>query len=327
MVQLQRPQMVDESSALGNEQSMLGPTNSRRIKLNPIEGKPLMPTISEVIEAFQKAYGFDPSGIFCSATGKRVGSTHIEELESLINLVGGDSAEEIADDIAMRLLASMRPSMKWNKFRAESLKELRKSDPIETLAYLVNRMFAPHNRLKVGISIMMNYWEQRIATFKTLNEWGINDSTNTLSYMLLELDAKWNLDTEQPPFSWQAFFIDAPDMDSRIAMVQSWYADRMVAWEKRLKDEETMTRWFRNGSALAKPAFMDAYMESKPLSPTALKKAEKSAEQELFGNLLYEIMGKPTLDGKETEPHTATPRPTFVPIRKMPKRFGVKSNG
>lgn len=283
-----------------------------------------MPTLSEIISTFTDSYGFDPSGIYCSATGKRVGSTHIEELESLINLIGGEDSEQIVDDIAMRLLASMRPSMKWNKFRAESLAEMRRTDPIETLAYLINRMFAPQNRLKIGVTQMMVFWENRIRAFDVIKSWGVNDSTNTLTYMLLELDAKWNLDTEQPPFSWIAFFVDAPDMDARIEMVQHWYADRMIEWEKRLRLEETMTKWFRHGSALAKPAFRDAFMESKPLSATGIKAAEKQAEKEMFGNLLFEIMGSPTLDGEATRPIAPTPKPTFVPIRKMPKQFGVK---
>jgi hypothetical protein len=282
-------------------------------------------THAEILDAFHAQYGFDPYGIYCQATGKKVGALFLEEFDSLLNLIRGEGeadAEQIADDLAMRFLASMRPSMKWNKFRAESLAELRKSDPVETLAYLIGRMFAPRNRLTVGITVMMNYLEQRIRAFPIITEWGQTDSTNTLMYMLLEIDAKWNLDTESPPFNWQAFFIDAPDMDARIAMVQDWYADRMIAWEKRLKAEEQMTKWFRNGHALAQPAFRDIYMESRPLSATAIKKSEKKAESDMMANLLFEIMGSPTLDGEMQGELAETPKPTFVPIRKTPARFG-----
>src|SRR5574338_107988 len=232
-----------------------------------------MPTLSEIAETFKSSYGFDMHGLYCQATGKCFGWTHIEEMESLVNLVGAESndADEIADDIAMRVLASMRPSHKWNKFRAESLAEMRKSDPIETLAYLINRMFAPLNHRKIGI--------------------------------------------------------DAPDMDARLAILQNWYADRMIAWEKRLAAEELQTRWIRHGNVLAKPAFAAAYMESKPLSATAIKRAEKEAEKQMFGDLLFEILGNPTLDGEPTVEPKAKPKPTFVPIRKMPMSFGVKNNG
>lgn len=283
-----------------------------------------MPTVTEIIDSFQASYGFDPSGIYCSATGKRVGSTHIEELESLINLIGGDTAEEIADDIGMRLLASMRPSMKWNKFRAESLAQMRRTDPAETLAYLINRMFAPLNHRKIGIVNLVATYADKVRAFDLISSWGVNDGTNTLMYMLLELDAKWNLDTETPPFSWSEFFLAPPSMQHRVDLLQHWYANRMEAWDKRLKAEELQTRWMRHGSALAKPAFMDIFMESKPLTVTAIKAAEKKVERDLFAGLLWEIMGKP----KTPEELAAEqPRPTFVAIRKMPMKFGVKRNG
>lgn len=283
-----------------------------------------MPTLTQIIDSFQSSYGFDPSGIYCAATGKRVGSTHIEELESLINLVGGESAEEIADDIAMRLLASMRPSMKWNKFRAESLAQMRKTDPAETLAYLINRMFAPLNHRKIGIDNLIATYEDKIRAFAIISSWGVNDATNTLTYMLLELDAKWNLDTETPPFNWSEFFLDPESMQHRVDLLQHWYATRIEAWDKRLKAEELQTRWMRHGSALAKPAFMDIWMESKPLSATGIKAAEKKAERDLMAGLLWEILGKPK---SPEEREAEKPRPVFVPIRKMPMKFGVKNNG
>ena len=98
----------------------------------------------------------------------------------------------------------------------------------------------------------------------------------------------------------------------------------MLAWEERLKREEMMTNWYRFGNVLAKPAFQQAYMESKPLSATAIKKAEKQAESKFFGDLLFEIMGEPTQDGEPTKPVGPKPEPTFVPISKMPRKFGVK---
>lgn len=286
-----------------------------------------MPTITDIIDSCVAQHGFDPSGIYCQLTGKRIGSTPMEEFESVVNLVGCDSADEIADDIAIRVLASMRPSLKWNKFRAESMTQLRKSDPTEMLAFLLNRLFAPLNHRKIGIDNLLGTYADRIRGFQLLNEWGVTDATNTLLYMLLEVDAKWNLDTESAPFTAYDFFFDAPTMEHRVEMVQAWYANRMIAWEKRLKAEEQMTKWYRFGNALAQPAFRDAFMESKPLSPTAIKKAEKDAEKQMFGDLLFEIMGEPNLAGETKRVAAPKPAPTFVPIRKMPTKFGVKRNG
>lgn len=284
-------------------------------------------TIFEPVrEAFLDQHGFDPTGVYCQITGRRIGTTDSSELELLIGLVNevdeGD-AEAIADDLAIRVLASMRPSICWNKMRSESLKELRVADPIGTLAYLINRMFAPLNHRKIAITDLLGVYADRIRTYRLLEERGITDATNTILYMLLELDAKWNLDTETPPFNAFDFLrYDITD-DHRVEMVQAWYERRIAAYDKKVKADELQSRWFRDGNILAKPAFLDAYIESKPLSKTAAKKQEKKQESDFFAGLLSEIrMGKAET---EAEAEAIEPKPAFIPIRKMPARFGVKA--
>jgi hypothetical protein len=107
--------------------------------------------------------------------------------------------------------------------------------------------------------------------------------------MLLEVDAKMNLDSEQPPFNWLDFFA-AESMKHRVEMVQGWYLHLMERWEKRLQQEEQMTKWIRHGNILAKPAFAAAYMESRPLTITAIKRAEKEAEKSIFADAAWDIL-------------------------------------
>lgn len=283
------------------------------------------PETLAVIETFIAQYSFDPTRIYCQVTGKPIGRFDDEEFDAIVNEVGNDDFkngdfESAADDLAIRLLASMRPSMRWNKFRDDTLVNMRVKHPVETLAYLVNRFFAPLNHRKIGIEPLLGYYEDRIRSFKAIQEWGVNDGTNTLLYMLLELDAKWNLDTESPPFNCRDF-LEAPNMDARVAMVQGYYTRRVADWDKKMKADETQVRWSRSGSALAKPAFMAAFLDNKPLTQTAIKKAEKKAEKDFFAGVLAEIMGV-----KQTpeEFQASEPSPVFVPIRKMPMKFGVK---
>jgi hypothetical protein len=288
-----------------------------------------MPTIDDIISAFESEFAFDPRGIYCSVTGKRIGTADSEEFASVVRLisVSNEDADAISLDLGMRLLASLRPSLKWNKFRAESLRDMRVSDPVETLAYLINRMFAPLNRQKVGVESLLGYHSDRIKGYQLIERWGTTDETHTLTYMLLEIDAKMGLDVESAPFNAYDFFFDAPDMATRIAMVQGWYANLMTKWEKRLKDDELQTRWMRNGSVLAKPAFADAFMESKPLSVTAIKKEEKKAEKAFFADVAFENPILRELFGVESaeQKAEARPAPIIVPRQKTPLKFGVKS--
>ena len=278
--------------------------------------------IYSIIAAFQESYGFDPQGVYCQITGKKIGDFTNSEFDELVESLGSLDPEEMVDDIAMRVLASMRPSIRWNVMREESLKQMRRTAPIETLSYLVNRMFTPRNWRTMGTAQLLSTYSDRIKGYMLLEKWGISDATNTLLYMLLELDAKWNLETESPPFDAWDFFFSAPTMEHRVEMVQEWYHRRIAAWEKKCKADALQVRWTRDGNVLAKPAFMAEYLAARPLSKTAEKRVEKEQEKKFMAGLLSEIlMGR--VDNKE-EAEAVQPKPAFVPIRKMPMQFGVK---
>jgi hypothetical protein len=273
----------------------------------------------DTLLSFNAEYGFNPFAIHCQVTGKPIGLIGNEEMMSVLSLIceSNDGADEAASDLWLRVISAMRPSLKWNKFRSETLAHMRKVDPVETLAYLLNRMFAPHNRLRGGM--LPIHYEERIKAWQLIEHWGVTDHTNTLSYMLLEIDAKMGLDVEQPPFNWRDFY-GAESMNHRIEMLQAWYADLMIRWEKRLKAEEMQTRWMRHGNALSRQAFSEAFMESKPLSATAIKQAAKKQEKDFFANIFFEVMGESqTPDVVEA----TQPAPAIVPLKK-PMKFGVK---
>lgn len=266
--------------------------------------------------AFESAYpGVNPTLQYCQFTGKRIGRTDDSEFESLCLSLSGDP-EEIADDIALRLFASMRPSMRWNKMRAESLKEMRKSAPLETLAYLLNRLFTPINS-----SNLLAIHHDRIRLWNRLEEWGFTESTNTILYYLLEIDAKLGLVTEPVPFSIEMLLDDFESMPLLLEAFEGWYNRRLKEYDKRLKQAEDSNRWFQTGNTLAKPAFYDAFMESKPKSESAKRAEAKREESEFLGKLLFEVLGKPQIDGTRTVPPREVER-VKMPSTKMPKIFG-----
>src|SRR4051812_5829833 len=105
----------------------------------------------ETIVLFREQFGYDYFRVYCSITGKPFGFLNSEERHSLLSLVceSNDDADGACDDLWLRVIGSMRPSLKWNVWRdRDAMVKLRRTDPRETLAYLINRMFAPHNRLK-----------------------------------------------------------------------------------------------------------------------------------------------------------------------------------
>lgn len=267
-----------------------------------------------IVATFIDSYHFDPRGIYCQVTGKRIGTTSTEEFCELIASLPG-SVEMVCDDIAIRLLASLRPSLRWNKMRAESLKEMRVAAPVDTLAYLLNRLFAPLNARKTSMSDLLGVNEDKIKLHTQLSRWGIESTElQTIAYMLLELDAKWGLDLEGAPFSCDAFIMATTHVE-RLAMLQPYHTRRMKDWDAKLKHDEQVTRWHRSGNALARPAFFAAFMQAQPLTETQKKAAAKQTEKDFFGDILNEVMGKPTLSGVRTIPEVVIAKPSLPSVK------------
>lgn len=271
-------------------------------------------------DSFMSIHGYSPLGIYCQLTGKRIGHVDSDEFDALLDSLDLSDPEAASDDVAMRLLASMRPSMRWNKMRGETLADLADSDPVSTLAYLLNRLFAPLNSRKIGVDSLLGAYADRIKTYLLCAEWGRTDDTNTLTHMLLELDAKWSLDLEAAPFTAYDFMFDCATLEHRIGLLKPWYDLRVKAYDKKVKDDEMQVKWNRSGNVLAKPAFLKSWMRSKPISKTAANHAAKQADADFMAGLLNEIL----IDGISNHTPSSEPTPAFVPIRVTPIRFGVK---
>lgn len=272
--------------------------------------------LGTVCHLFIDSYGFDPFGQFCQVTGKRIGnSLEVQELiESMLER--NVEPEDIADDIAVRIFASMRPSLFWNKMREDSLEEMRKSRPLEVLAYLLNRLFAPERNAN-----LLAIHHDRIRLWQRLEEWGMNDSTNTILYYMLEVDAKLNLASLSAPFTVEDFLTRFESMPLLLERIQAWYAIQLDSYAKLLKRNELNTRWWRSGNALAKGAFGAAWMEQKPPSQKQIKENAKKEDRNFFGGILMGILGE-SLNPAEAE--AVTPIPIKIPVTKMPMQFGVK---
>jgi hypothetical protein len=98
-----------------------------------------MAHVRSTLEALRTQYPALGNGdwIFCLITGKPVAALDGLEVHDLIDSLDGD-AEQAADDYAMRLLASSRPSLRWNHLRVADITALRETHPVETLCYLKN---------------------------------------------------------------------------------------------------------------------------------------------------------------------------------------------
>lgn len=264
-----------------------------------------------VLTQFEETFGFNPEGIFCLVTGKQIGRTESDELIALIDSLSGDT-EEIVDDLAMRLFASMRPSMRWNKMRTDSLDDMRKIAPHETLAYLLNRLLMPvDNRYDYLVA-----HGERIKLFSALSKLPASDTLNQAIHLLLEIDARLGLKALTATFTCDSLIAKLTSWDSLVAFLTPWHTQCLAKYEKQLSESAYMT-----ANPLAKTAFFRSFMESKPVSPAMQRKAERSAESRFFESIFEELVGESTkaipkshVPAVKVEPAAATLASTKMPL-------------
>lgn len=234
-------------------------------------------TACDVSDYFNESLGYVAEGIYCSITGKRIGSIDTDEFMATCDLLIQPNAdlETVVDDYRLRLVASMRPSTRWNKFRSESINDLRKAQPRETLAYLLNRLFEPLNNLGSIWSI-----EQRIYVWQELST--ITDSLDMVTHQLLEMDTRTGLNNLF--VGYERGMIET-NFAAFIESIDVIYTSQQVKWAQM--DAEYR---YQIANPAAKMAFFESFMKIKPESQKVVKDKAKTERRRGFENLLAQIM-------------------------------------
>lgn len=270
-----------------------------------------------LIQAMQDNLGINPFTIYCLMTGKPIGRIDPDELEPFLR---GD-VEQVADDLFVRLIASMRPSIHWNVMREDSVRDLSKSRPIETLAYLLNRLFATPDHLKLPLYARLDEQHRRIRLFQWLTDNYHRESVAGLMFMLLDVDSKMNL--SQQSIEITALDLMADTDDSIFTVIEDWYSAKIKEWMRNQKRELDAARWFK-GNSLARSAQVSAFFEAKPESKTEQKKRAKRQENRELSDLFDAVMAEAEAQ-PESEAPIPVPTPAPRPATKIPS-FLIRSN-
>ena len=275
----------------------------------------------DIHEAFLSQYpGVDPYGIYCQFTGKMIGNS-FESSEFMQEQIAlGADPESIADDLAVRIFAAMRPSIRWNKLTGSTIDELRRSHKIETLAYMLNRLFTPadwkgnifalhHDRIR----LFANLCER--ATAGTEVESNFIDN---VLYMMIELDAMHGLVKLVAPFKCEDFLNPQISPEELFAIIDAFHTRQTKAYYAMVKQQEMQTKWIQNGSAPSRVARINQFIESKPPTKASTVKAEKAAKQSFMDGLLAEILNESTPEQAAEVKPDPVPTPVAAPaVRKL----------
>lgn len=264
--------------------------------------------LSDVVTYMQDNMGVNPMTVYCQFTGKPVGRIYQEEVLAVLSPM--NDIEEDSDDLLIRTLASMRPSIMWNYMRSESLDDLMVKRPIETLAYLLNRLFQPSDYGKLPLAARLDDLHTRIRLFNFIwNEMSGTDQKR-LTEMLIEVDAKMNL-------TMQTIDLRATDFmlffDKAMESIEAWHTYSIKRYERSQRLEEDQRRWMK-GNTLARPAFFRSFMEAKPETKTAKGKRLKTAEQleneALFLAVMAEADASDSVETPLKSPESQLSKPT-----------------
>lgn len=264
-------------------------------------------------------HGVDPGLIYCLVTGKPVGESY--EYTDLVNSLVGET-DHLVDEVMLRVLASMRPSLRWNRMKIDTLNDMRVAAPIETMAYLLNRLLMPLASAKNSHDFMSLH-SNRIQLFAKLSESWDNHAKEALDAVLLkllEIESKLGLLTEESPITYAQLLDAERPLEAILGRLTKWHEER-VKWHEA---QEREARFFAANPG-ARKAMASVFWETKPKSEATVKREAVQKDRNVFGAILDELLS-PGITA--TKPHAmrvdipevkATPRPKTV----MPARFGV----
>ena len=315
----------------------------------------------DFLAAYRQAYpGVNPEGVYCAVTGKQIATLTDSEIDGLLAIVDQHDPESAADDWFTRQMASMRPSMQWNKLRLNSLNVLRKADPLGTLGYMMSRLFAPIAKPKPRYGLVdlpsldevIETNRNRVLLMVHLEKWNPLLVKRVL-YMLAAIDAAAGLNSLTPPFSARDLYDGQGNAFAMRVKLMEWYHGVVKAIAKKASQREMQSTFYRDGSTLAKALHVSMFMdrdgprtsiiaqlnESAAQRKARLEKqakssigsidrARKNADRGFMESMLDSLLDENHPVAKapaptKTEP-ASTPKPAAVPSTKMPKGFGIK---
>lgn len=273
--------------------------------------------------------GIDIQGVYCLATGKRMGLFDESEILAAIDEIGTDDEESLIDDLLVRVVASMRPSPAMNMPNRATIREMASTRPVDAIAYLINRLNGHRDLLTKRSEHSFQPLIDRIAThvkWTALHAAGV-DLTPWIHW-LLELDAKMNLHDIQAPGYGEhkqplLTQVTVENQAELLAAFEAWVFERLKEYDKRDKEMLAQARWIR-GNTFARQAYVRSWLENPEV---ARRKDEHKAKKKKAGRpatnpkkqklneetnqFLYLLEG--ILDGTiETAPKTQPKKPKVL---------------
>jgi hypothetical protein len=222
--------------------------------------------------------------IRCLATGRIIAEMSDDEVGLIVAATAHIPADKRQAHLDRLILGTMRPSIAWASVTPESIDALREAAPMETLAYLLNRLFAPVERTdKQGKAVDSDAWynarRMRIEIWESLNSQSIlPDQLDSLLLCLLELDSRFGLTKVKKPTSLtQLWFQWSEDSTSQL-ILELWTLRNalMAEHHKAMKRAKFQAEFWSEGNRLTRNATVTHAAKVKPPATKIASEAKRT---------------------------------------------------
>lgn len=276
--------------------------------------------IRQAARKCREELGVDPTKIYCSITGRPIGTLDESILFDIFEESGFQDLDELMDDLLLRTLCSARPSPSWNIVDRKSLDIYRKTRPAETLAYLLSRLYEPSRSLKISFNERIKGYHQRIQIYSVVTrilETGIN--LDEWMFLLVDIDGLYNLNTLPIPkndiLASLVLIAEAHEnkesWDAFMGEWREWHGKLFDSYMAKQRAALRQDNWIK-GNSLAGPARVNLWSDRQPKSEATIKREAKKKLDDEITVLLRTIMDNAE-KGKDSEP--VTPKPVRGVIR------------
>lgn len=259
---------------------------------------PLPFSVDAVIESMMDTYGLDALGLYCSVTGKPYGNIGHYEMVDTIRFVDEDDLEAFVDDLAVRMIAGMRPCMNWSRVEPASIEFARHNDKPGLLAYLIHRANESKTQRDQTFSYIMDRNICRIRSYRAIEQLTKDIDTFELMQLLLQADSLGNLHRFNVPMvalnehnrivrckpnavgaisMFHYMFLTAEYYPSLVTAVRSWVEDILETIDNETRVAMADARFASTqGNRLTVTAYTRSWME-KPVSALSRDRQAKNA--------------------------------------------------
>lgn len=289
----------------------------------------MTPIQTKLIHELEVETGVNATISYCQVTGQPIGFLTQDVIDELFASIPETDEDDLKSEILTRTLMSCRTSPAWLLLRRDTLNKLRLTQPRKVLAYLMNRLCSPidNEKLHMTLEKRTQLMSSRIKMWGLLQASQIDDlQLNKLLLILLELDARWNLDRLAMPRNIP--FILAQQTVEGVANIivalSEWLEAKV---EKEIKDNKHLAesdRSFVRGNSAVKVAYMQELIRQTPPGAERQKVIARENNRVRLVDMIDEIERELTRIPENGRPSAAMSQPR-TPIKPFnPPIVGLK---